>query len=230
MLNWWCITWPVGFKRLNSVIPCILDPSCEKTRTIKYLRLKNTKLCCVLKHYATKRHRESSEKLYLIINLCPTTHCSKVAVPSPYKVQRSHSSLHSAHVRKCIIAFRTFDGVSHCTVCMYLFLTIPGINSDHITNGINWFGAVSMPLEFNHRPLTSKDRVPSQASPWGICSAISDTEIGPSIIPYHFAFSPSAFHHYPVLLYSSNTDNTHVNIKVKQSRYRPGVAQRVPGS
>jgi len=87
-----------------------------------------------------------------------------------------------------------------------------------------------MPQEVNHRPLTSEDRVPSQVSPWRICSAVNDTEIDLSLIPYHFGCSPSAVRQYPVLLRLSNTDNTHVKVKEKQSRYRPGVAQRVPGS
>ena len=130
------------------------------------------------------------KKLYLIITLCPTTHCSKVTVSNPYKVQCSHSALHSAHVRKCIIAFRTFDGVCHCTVCMCLFLTILGINSDHFSNGITWLGALSMPQEVNHRPLATEDRVSSQVSPRGICSTISDTEICLPLTPFPLRLFP----------------------------------------
>ena len=84
---------------------------------------------------------------------------------------------------------------------MYLFLTILGINSDHFTNGINRFGALSMPQEINHRTLTSEDRVLSQVSTRGICSAISDTEIGLSLTPlplrlFRFTIPPLSRTHF----------------------------------
>jgi hypothetical protein len=66
-----------------------------------------------------------------------------------------------------------------------------------------------MPQAVNHRPLTSEDRVQSQASPWGICSARSDTAL--DLSPITSAFTRQ--HHStnaPYSIYTSTTDPTYV--------------------